>query len=254
MIHRLIIYWHRIKTYIKEVKNFNRLYPKNYSLLEMALFFWPWFYSLRFGASPLQDEIPWMTFKSIEFLKSKLKKNMRIFEYGSGGSTIFWGRHGCETVSVEHDQNWYNLVQSEIHKKKLYSCRLLLRTADANASDEVYSAENVQRCLSEDGNYNNKNFYRYVHSIDDYPDRYFDFIVIDGRARNSCFLNAVKKIKIGGYIIWDNTDRESYLWLVNKNYDNLEFIDLPGPSPYSEFFTRTCAWKKIKDVDDHEIA
>ncbi len=117
MIHRLIIYWHRIKTYIKEVKNFNRLYPKNYSLLEMALFFWPWFYSLRFGASPLQDEIPWMTFKSIEFLKSKLKKNMRIFEYGSGGSTIFWGRHGCETVSVEHDQNWYNLVQSEIHKK-----------------------------------------------------------------------------------------------------------------------------------------
>jgi len=212
----------------------------------MLKFFLPWFFSLRFGASPLKDEIPWMTFKAIEFLNINLVKNMRVFEYGSGGSTIFFGLHGCEVFSVEHDKNWYNAVQTQLHKRKMYACKLFLISPTDAPEGAVYSPQGPQQCLSDDLNFLKKSFYRYVHVIDGYPDGYFDFVVIDGRARNSCFVNCLSKVKCGGYIVWDNTDRQSYSNLVNSAHEGLEFIDFPGPSPYADFFTRTSIWKKNK--------
>ncbi len=38
-------------------------------------------------------------------------------------------------------------------------------------------------------------FYYYFQEIQKYPDNYFDFVLIDGRARVACMINTIDKIK-----------------------------------------------------------
>jgi predicted O-methyltransferase YrrM len=54
-------------------------------------------------------------------------------------------------------------------------------------------------------------FALYVKQIDEFPDEYFDIILIDGRARPSCIKRSVSKVKPGGLLILDNSEREYYL-------------------------------------------
>lgn len=54
------------------------------------------------------------------------------------------------------------------------------------------------------------NFKKYVEAINTYSDNYFDFVFIDGRARNGCVIASLPKIKNGGYLMLDNSDRPEY--------------------------------------------
>ena len=45
------------------------------------------------------------------------------------------------------------------------------------------------------------------HILDEYMDGYFDFILIDGTERDKCAKSALAKIREGGYIYLDNTDK-----------------------------------------------
>lgn len=53
-------------------------------------------------------------------------------------------------------------------------------------------------------------FEQYVKSIDEYPNGYFDLITVDGRARASCALRALPKLKNGGWLLVDNMERARY--------------------------------------------
>ncbi len=53
-------------------------------------------------------------------------------------------------------------------------------------------------------------FHPYFQKIQKYPDNYFDFVLIDGRARVACMINEIDKIKNEGILILDNSDREKY--------------------------------------------
>lgn len=247
---RLRIYHQRVAAYCGEAVKFASENPQRYSLREMLVRFWPWFASLRYGANPMRDATPWMTFSAIDFLDGVLNKNMRVFEYGSGGSTIFFARRCGEVHSVEHDRDWFNSVQAELHRKKYYNCRLTLRLPGNASPDAVYSPSRPAECLSDDPRFIGRSFENYVHSIDAYPDGFFDVVIIDGRARNSCFVVSRKKVRTGGFIVWDNTDRVSYSSLVGAAHDGLEFMDFPGPSPYVDFFTRTSVWRKVHEGGD----
>lgn len=45
--------------------------------------------------------------------------------------------------------------------------------------------------------------------LDEYADRDFDFILIDGYERARCATSALSKVKEGGYIYLDNSDKHS---------------------------------------------
>lgn len=46
-------------------------------------------------------------------------------------------------------------------------------------------------------------------NLDQYADETFDFILIDGSQRGNCAKSAITKIKGGGYIYLDNSDKHS---------------------------------------------
>ena len=65
--------------------------------------------------------------------------------------------------------------------------------------------------------YHDLNFKNYCLSISFFPDQYFDLILIDGRCRESCLQLSASKVKKDGFIILDNSERESYWNAVLKN-------------------------------------
>jgi len=67
-----------------------------------------WYKSYRKGLPTGKDGKPliWFTYSMIKFLEERLKKDMKVFEYGSGYGSM-WLRERVNTLeSVEHDKQW----------------------------------------------------------------------------------------------------------------------------------------------------
>jgi hypothetical protein len=155
----------------------------------------------------LNTDTPWTSPASIEILKLILTKEMKGFEFGSGGSTIFYSKRIKELTTVEHNQDWYNQINR----------RLVLENIK-NVNYRFFQQEDTESFNEEVVNIGNKtivhnfqkNFYEYVKYIDSFDDGYFDFIVVDGRARVDCIIRSINKLKTGGILILDNSERERY--------------------------------------------
>lgn len=147
-------------------------------------------------------DLPWWTFDAIgkvdRFLKDR--PNARVFEYGSGASTIWLARRAAKVTSVEHDAAWYPEVERRIAAFPHARVRLV-------APDPTPSAD--PRYASDKPAWRGRTFHDYVHAIDAEPGQ-FDLIVIDGRARTACLDHARSRLAPGGLIVFDNSHRAPY--------------------------------------------
>jgi hypothetical protein len=60
--------------------------------------------------------IPWYTYPAIEYFNQLRADDLRIFEYGSGNSSLYWARKGAHVWSVEHDATWHESMQQRAAK------------------------------------------------------------------------------------------------------------------------------------------
>lgn len=169
-------------------------------------------------------DCPWWTYKSIKkidlFLQNK--KNVIAFEYGSGASTIWLAKRVKILYSVEHNPDWYKVVSDYV--QKFLNVNYLYKKIDLVTHSSKYSSTKEKGVT----------FHQYVTSINSI-NKMFDLIVIDGRARNACLEQALKKIKKGGIIIFDNCNRKRYKNELIKLKNKIEYYPGLTPSlPYSE--------------------
>lgn len=59
--------------------------------------------------SPLSQNLPWWSFAAIQ-AADRLFPGKRIFEWGSGGSTLRYAQMGCEIIAIEHDPLWLDAL------------------------------------------------------------------------------------------------------------------------------------------------
>jgi hypothetical protein len=191
------------------------------------LFFLKWRKYRDSKTSILLHEIPWLNFKSIYFLEKYLKKDMKVFEFGSGGSTIYFSRLVEKVISVEHSNDWYSQTNDAILALKLCNIEYLfcepsfINTTSTHI--DCKDPKNYKSCL---GQYTQYDFQNYATSIDRYSDEYFDLVVVDGRARASCILHSIKKIKKNGILFIDNSDRNYYIKPFNELQDKKSWKEL----------------------------
>jgi hypothetical protein len=154
--------------------------------------------------------IPWLVFGSIGFLNSWLNRSMKVYEYGSGGSTLYFADHVASVVSVEHDKEWYNAAAAVINKEALahVTYRLVEPLSYKGPALDFLQPQHYTSSFQE---YKGYEFSTYARSIDEYANDTFDLVVVDGRVRASCILHAIPKIKKGGALLLDNADRSFYL-------------------------------------------
>ena len=113
--------------------------------------------------------MPMYTYPCYEWLNSIDWTDSKVFEYGTGYSTIWWQNKNVDYHAVEDNKQWYDMIEDKT-------------------------------------NINYKpGLHKYIQSIYDYNYK-FDVIVIDGVFRFDCIKPALDKIKNDGIIIVDNTD------------------------------------------------
>jgi len=121
----------------------------------------------------MNNEIPWYTYPAIAYLEQIDTKEKRIFEWGSGNSSIWWARKSKEVVSAEDDKVWFEKNLNNL----LGNQQLLLFEEESN----------------------------YVSAIAG-EDKVYDIIIIDGNYRFKCAQQAISQLSNNGMIILDNSD------------------------------------------------
>jgi hypothetical protein len=160
-----------------------------------------WFRSYREQASidATGAPLPWITYPAIEFIRSRISREMSVFEYGSGGSTIWWAKQVREVISVEHDRLWFEKVGANP-----------LPNVTAYQIDLVYGGA-------------------YSQKIQEFDHR-FEVVVVDGRDRVNCLRNCIQALKATGVVILDNSERTEYsegvAFLLANGFKQLEFVGL----------------------------
>lgn len=156
---------------------------------------------------------PWLPYLTTEFIKSI--KPQRVFEWGSGESTLFFAQYVRHLVSIEHDQEWYNKIKPQLPAWVDYQyIPYELGEIGPDKSDPChYKSGSTQL--------GPVNFRNYASAIDEYE--FFDLILIDGMARASCISHAISHVQAGGYLVIDNTgDRPYYLDKTQELFGNYE--------------------------------
>lgn len=203
-----------------------------------------WLRSLR--KKPSSRAEPWLTFGAIDFLSGLSLSGKRVFEYGSGMSTLFWVRQGAHCVSVEHDAGWYERIKPLLETESRVDYRFVppQRRVDSGAWDPA----DPHLFVSSDEESSGLEFKNYVTQIDEFPSEFFDIILIDGRARPSCIEWAHGKVKRGGILVLDNSDREYYLRNTGDLLAGFKPIVFTGPTPGSHVFSETSVFIRMKSV------
>lgn len=172
----------------------------------------------------LSDARPWYTWETIHFLEQFLTKDMLVFEWGSGGSTIFFARLCKAVVSIEHDRALVAPLFETLQGFGLHK-----NTHIIVEPPEHYSIPEYE---SQDSGFDGWNFKNYARAIDRYPNEYFDLVAVDGRARSACMKHGVPKVKPGGILLLDDAERHHYTkgadcvpksWKMIPSYDHDPF-------------------------------
>lgn len=198
--------------------------------------------------SPLVSRQPWLTFQAIDFIESNIHNIDKVFEYGGGASTLYFLGKTKELVTVEHDPEWFQLLQEKvgISDKAKWQGQLILPEKGVNTAnlDKAKPAD----YYTEASMFANNTFKEYSTFISRFEDGYFDLVLIDGRARTSCLYHAIPKVRVGGFLVLDNAERKYYLQhnaaILNESYRLL--LNDMGPVPYSPHFSQTAIWQRIK--------
>jgi predicted O-methyltransferase YrrM len=155
-------------------------------------------YALR--RSPLELEIPWFSYSAIRFLDQFVKPGMLVYEYGSGGSTLYFSKFCARVVSIEDNWKWYERVTGVLRERGILNVDVRFTPTDLS-SVALFQASGYPDSL---------------------PKELADIVVVDGselddvQVRPSCFAVAETRIKSGGVVIVDDSWR--YLQLRRHNH------------------------------------
>jgi hypothetical protein len=216
------------------------------SALAYSRYYPDWQKSLQPGSSSVQDRWPWITFPVIDLLKEKLPPQARVFEYGGGGSTLFFLDRVAELVTVEHNEGWFARLQSLVTTQEQAKWKGHFLAGQPGLIPQA-DPSNPLHYASTDPEYKHLQFRDYASLIDTFPEAYFDLVLVDGRARPSCIHHAISRIRTGGLLVVDNSDRSYYFTQLQAQMDQAFtclFNDV-APSPYAAFFTQTGVWQKL---------
>jgi hypothetical protein len=150
----------------------------------------PWLVANRLaGRDP---DGPWFNTLALRFLNDTIQPHWKVFEFGSGRSTLWYARHAASVVALESTPHWHAKVNEMVSRY-------------ANATVELMPARGFPSRIALE------------------PDDTFDLIVVDGPDqdesgnhlpveldRTGCVIAALAKVRPGGILLLDNSDRPQY--------------------------------------------
>lgn len=126
---------------------------------------------------------PLLTPEATDFLENFLKQktDANVLEFGSGGSTVWMSKLTKKLISIEHHTEWYRRVKNNIQQD-----------ATCNPVDLRFLSRPYDKVCNE------------------FPQEFFDLIIVDGRDRVKCIEASIRVLKPGGILMLDDAQREKY--------------------------------------------
>ena len=142
-----------------------------------------------YGRDALNKGEPWIVPEALEFLLTVLQPHWNVFEWGCGGSTVFFSKRCASLVGIEHNPEWIERV-TQMMQRQQCPANWTMRYVQGHGIDHMTA------------------FREYANVILEYEDASFDLVSVDGEAscRGWCIDNALPKLKAGGYLLLDNSD------------------------------------------------
>ena len=78
-----------------------------------------------FSKSPLEKGLPWWSYEAIDWVSKNLNTIHSVFEWGSGGSTIFLSPLCKKVLSIENDLKWHRMVINEVERLSIQNVTIL---------------------------------------------------------------------------------------------------------------------------------
>jgi len=172
-------------------------------------------------------DVPWWTYDAIAAVSTwfadRRGRKVRVFEYGSGASTLWLARRADEVHSVEHHRGFGEMMATELEPFDHVTLRIVEPVASERPA--VVSVKEGHSGLD---------FSTYVAAIDSVPGE-FDLVVVDGRARAACLAAAQSRLAPGGIVVFDNSRRRRYREAIGASgLLERRFTGLTPTLPYPE--------------------
>src|ERR1700730_12967100 len=113
-------------TYLKMIIKGVFRRPRFKTLYSCIRYYFAWRQYHGTGRNSVIDKMPWLSFSAIAFLQKAAAPDMLVFEYGSGGSTLFWTSKTKYVISVEHDRSWFEKMLVELTSNQITNIDYLL--------------------------------------------------------------------------------------------------------------------------------
>lgn len=132
------------------------------------------------------DDSPWMVPRAVDRLDELIEPNWTVLELGAGASTQWYERRAGRVLSLESDPGWCAHVRARL--ARLGATRAEVRHVPLS---HLYAV------------------------VAEQPDRSFDLVVVDPSeqedvTRVGCVERARAKVKPGGVLVLDDSDRPEY--------------------------------------------
>ena len=163
---------------------------------------------------------------------------------------MFFCKTASQVVTVEHDKKWFKVLENIVEQKGYRNWEgHFIEPEKLIQPQNRLNPENPNDFTSNSQEFDQWSFEKYAKSITKFPKNYFDVILVDGRARPSCFIEALPHLKHDGIIVFDNTERSYYRKVINDTIqDDFQIIlDQYAPVLYTPDFTITTILKKVVD-------
>jgi hypothetical protein len=125
------------------------------------------------------NPIPWMNFPVVRILEERLTKDLNLFEFGSGYSTLFYAEKVRAVTSVEYDEKWLHIIKSQLPD----NVNIIFKQQDVDGD--------------------------YCRVINSTGEKY-DVVIVDGRDRVNCIKQSISALTSKGVILLDDSQRKRY--------------------------------------------
>ena len=137
----------------------------------------------RFGTTP---ERPWIVPQAVGWLGRRIRSDWRVVELGSGRSTVWLGRRAGTVVAYEDNDWWIERARTLVADRGLANVEIRHLPVD-----------------------------EYVRELAALPDESVDLLVVDflespDAERPDAVRAGMPKVRPGGYLLLDDSDRPSY--------------------------------------------
>jgi hypothetical protein len=161
-----------------------------------------------FAIHDLDDMIrldtPWWTYRAIGVVEAHLRAldgKARVFEYGSGASSLWLSDRSGELHTVEHHAGWATIMRDAVERTG-HGGSITLHEVPAVAMEHPVTRSGRR---GEDA----VDYTDYANAIQ-LPGGLFDLVVVDGRARVACLHAALAHLAPGALVVFDDAQRPRY--------------------------------------------